>query len=819
MVLCGLTAPQVSRAASTYGSHIAVPADAGKDLQASVTDVAGVLQKMTGQAFTVNNEYSGAGILLVKSDAPQASAADRKWLEGKGREPFAIRSADDKNLTITSNGDAGLQHGLYFYLEQLGVRFYFPNDHWTIIPRKQDIALQINRQMAPDFKVRNFFGSGGFGSPNGIDPKLEIKARWSQWKARNLLGGEYALGGHSGEAFNLANKATLLQHPEYLAKIDGKYVPWSLTAKLNTANPDAVKLYVDWTVERFRKMRATDPHAFAISVDPSDGGGHCNSDECKTIGNGSASDQTFYIANQAAKAVRKEFPDGWVNLYAYNEHAMPPSFALEPNVYVSVIPYAFQTTGLSPAEFIQAWGKKVKRMGIYDYWSIPDWTHDMPSFDYLSTPASKLPFWHDNNIEGFSGESTYSAGAMGIGWYLASRMMWDLKTDQQAVLNDFYDKAFGAARAPMQRMLERWANSFKLTGYELAWSYRDLQEALKLAKTPEVRARLVDYGRYLEYLRLTLEWQSAPKEEKARALSTLVDTVWDIYPTAMIHSFREYQLLTRGDAELRAAYAKPDAPGWKTVALPTDEEIFSAIEKGVQQYQPLDFTPHKYHGELVPLPDAPPSAGGATPSLFLVGPATLQLEARAGQSTLPLKINVNTNTHVQLKDAQGKLLFDREVGPQGVFRAPEDLQELALPLPAAGRYQLILKTGKNSVIHLQLPRGFLLTLQEFRTGKSLRSPRLYFYVPKGLKTLALYVPDSLPEIMEAHFYDPQGQKIKPATYDGRRVYLVEIPAGQDGKVWSLDNLVTPNSSVEMLNAPQAFALSPDALLVPQDALD
>jgi hypothetical protein len=35
----------------------------------------------------------------------------------------------------------------------------------------------------------------------------------------------------------------------------------------------------------------------------------------------------------------------------------------------------------------------------------------------------------------------------------------------------------------------------------------------------------------------------------------------------------------------------------------------------------------------------------------------------------------------------------------------------------------------------------------------------------------------------------------------------------------MDNVVSPNASPEMLNAPQAFALYPDALLVPRDTLD
>ena len=73
---------------------------------------------------------------------------------------------------------------------------------------------------------------------------------------------------------------------------------------------------------------------------------------------------------------------------------------------------------------------------------------------------------------------------------------------------------------------------------------------------------------------------------------------------------------------------------------------------------------------------------------------------------------------------------------------------LLFPLPAPGLYKLTLITLKNDTMHLQDTRGVLLTLRQFRTSKPLRSPRLYFYVPKGLKKLAIYQPASLPEIME-----------------------------------------------------------------------
>ncbi|HVF09299.1 MAG TPA: DUF4838 domain-containing protein, partial [Abditibacteriaceae bacterium] len=713
--------------------------------------------------------------------------------------------------------------GLYFYLEQLGARFYFPTDNWTIIPQKSDITLKVDRLVAPDFRARNFFGTGGFGKL-AIDPKRAVQTSWETWKRRNRFGGEYSLGGHSGEAFNLEKKAILLEHPEYLAKVNGQHVPWSLTAKLNTANPDAVKLYVDWSLARYRRARQTSPDApgsFAVSVDPSDGGGHCNSDECKKIGDGSASDQVFYIANQVAKAVRAEFPDGWVNLYGYNQHAMPPSFDLEPNVYVAVIPYAFQTTGLSPAEFIKAWGQKVQRMSIYDYWSIPDWNRDLPTFDFRNTAQQKLRFWHDNNIEGFLSESTYSAGALGPAWYVAARLMWDVNTDPQPILNEFYDKSFGPARQPMQRMLERWADGFKLTGQELALSYRDLDAALKAAQGNEaVLRRLADYGRYVQYLHLRYAWDVASPADKPEALRGLARYVWRIYPSEMIHAFRIFQLLARGNKELLDAYAYNNAaaPGWKDVTPVTDDEVFRAVTAGVQQFQPLDYTPRRFSGKLISLPGAQTVPGAdALPEIRLLGATTMLVHAAPGQTMLPLKLNFPKSARIQLQDEAGRKLFEKTLQSSGADWSTV-WQSLDIKLPAPGLYRLTTTVAKNDSLRLQKPRGASLLLQSFRTSKPSRSPRLYFYVPKGLKKLALYQPHSLPAIMEIRFFDPQGRPVKPTTHDDRRMYLVDIPEGQDGKVWSLDNVVAPNQTVEFLNAPQVLSLDPTSLRVPADAL-
>ena len=69
-------------------------------------------------------------------------------------------------------------------------------------------------------------------------------------------------------------------------------------------------------------------------MEPSDGVGLCQCDECKKLGGDS--EQAFFLANVVAHAVKKEYPGKMVGLYAYSSHSEPPSFALEPNVYVQL---------------------------------------------------------------------------------------------------------------------------------------------------------------------------------------------------------------------------------------------------------------------------------------------------------------------------------------------------------------------------------------------------------------------------------------------------------------------------------------------------
>lgn len=72
------------------------------------------------------------------------------------------------------------------------------------------------------------------------------------------------------------------------------------------------------------------------------------------------------------QAVTQRFPDKYVGLLAYAQHAEPPSFKLHPNVYVQLTT-SMRRTEMTFEEQIAGFSEKASSFGIYDYFSIYQW--------------------------------------------------------------------------------------------------------------------------------------------------------------------------------------------------------------------------------------------------------------------------------------------------------------------------------------------------------------------------------------------------------------------------------------------------------------
>jgi hypothetical protein len=726
-----------------------------------------------------------------------------------------VHATEAGRIWIVGNTNLGVRHGVYALLDHLGYRWYLPGDAWTIVPRVAALPTALTLCDAPVFKGRNFFGTGGFGGKLPVDPDRALQQRWERWKQRNRLGGEYSFGGHSYQSFVLTHKAELAAHPEYLAEVDGKRTPGeSESQKLCYANPGLQALFTQDRLAVLRRAVKADPEApgaFAVSVDPSDGGGHCECAECRKLG--SISDRVFTLANVVARAVAQEFPGRCVNLYGYHQHAAPPAFALEPNVFVNIIPYGFQRTGLTPEEFIAAWKAKAPRLGLYDYWAIPDWDQCLPL-----GPArclAKVRLWHQMGVESFMSESVYSAGSAGLTWYLAARVLWNPAVDERPLTDAFFDDCFGPAAVPVRRLMERWHGpDFSLTEQELALASRDLAEATRLAAGQEpVLARLDDLKRYAIYLQYWHEYQLAEAKSPARleAARRVIRHSMRCYDSAMVASFRMMQLVAsryEASPELKTEWLDYKGPGWTTVTPLARPELDELIAAASARYQPLDYEPRSFSADLVPLHETLPAPAPAlSANWFFMGTHEFALWVPAGQTSVTLKIHFrkwqeqSPPDRLMVTDPAGQTVFDE--------RYPGDDQQRTIVVPTAtpGLYRATLRDAKQGFT-LFPTADVRLALVNHVTSASL-SPRAYFFVPRGLKRIVLRG-----EIIPQYFrlLNADGQEV---PVQGERLLWVDVPPGQDGHPWSVRGYKS-YEPLRLLNCPQVFAFTPETLLIPRE---
>ncbi len=587
------------QAQTSYGNVIITHPKTYKLIKDAANDLQQQLSKATNQNFILNTKDSNSttGIILVKLDAITDKNFDKR-LDPLNADNVLLQSDGKTFLKIISFTRQGLIDGIYSYLDTLGFRWYHPGDLWTKVPQLTDVRIKLDNVFAPDFALRTFFGT--FGTPRNatIDKKGIVDYAWIQWAARNRMGGGYQLKGHAGNEFLWRNVKVLNAHPEYMAQINGARMKPNTAVKFCISNEGMQQLFVNDMLSQLQKYMAAFPNqeAYCISVEPSDGGGDCQCDACKKMGN--VSDRVFFLANLVAKEFQKISPVAFVNLYAYNTHAKPPHFELEKNVIVQIIPYGYQHD-MSPEKMIEAWKKKTNNLFIYDYYGLPINNIDKPLKWNLKAEefVKRIRYWKEQNIKGITLESSYSIGATGIGLYLYARTSWRAKTDEKKTLDEYYNFCYGKAASVIHHAQNILNDDSIGTHQSLINAMLSIQketENLKLDSAEQ--ARLVAYKSYLHYVKLIYNYYKKHLLPEPMASDSLLRYSWSIHNNMMVHQYPVSELLkTRGGAQ---GYVKKNWDYTKTgdatmkfseVVPATMEDIEKAFEEDCKQF--LKFTP------------------------------------------------------------------------------------------------------------------------------------------------------------------------------------------------------------------------------------
>lgn len=605
--------------------------DDASEVRKSISNLVRFVKQMSGAELKVegaSNEANGCYIGL-SSSFPWLN----KNVSDLGEEGFLIQS-DNKNLYILANKSLGIRNAVLALLMDQGCRWFFPGKAWEVIPKKATIAGAYNIRQTPSFYLGRKLWYG-FGSYKQTGSDL------AEWSYYNRMGGpREIIIGHT----NYGIDTTLFEkHPEWFAMVKGKRYTKGWHSKVCYSNPEVIAQITKYALQE------AEAGATSISLTPGDGLGYCECDLCFGTAKGgqvkeekgsffatrpdgvlvcTVSETLFNAVNQVAKEVGKKYPGVLLGCLAYSAYSHPPSFSLEPNVFVQTTTH-FRRTPISMEEQMDTWGKKAKYLGVYCYWGVFQWDWDNPVIDRY-TPEKlqeELQFFVKHNVTGMNGESSNNWGRMGLGYYIASQLLWNTNADIKVLMRDFYEKSFGSAAKAMERYYARWYGPgvavIDPTGYKvnpleeaktahdefaelgfnrlmapkatLVEAFKDLDEAARLVSgQPAYRERVNQIRMYAYYLLLREKVREASKTKNNEAIVEAIknETIFGgrLINTNMVHStallnkaflrrFETYKELLKDIPE-----AKEFEKGWRQAGTAPKHEEMEELWKQGKKY-------------------------------------------------------------------------------------------------------------------------------------------------------------------------------------------------------------------------------------------
>lgn len=777
-------------------------------------ELADYLGRMTGATFPRETGDGSRGIVLgTLAEFPQPGLEQALALRNTydGREAFVLRT-EPQRLLLLGATDLGASHAAFRLLEALGCRWFFPARAWEVVPRQQKLTVALQETDRPRILARRIWYGYGFfndkGHPHGGSAQKDYEA----WARHNRMASSFRVhAGHAWQSIIAAHKKLFEEHPEYRALVKGT----RQGEQLCVSNPAVRRLAVEYALAQLARR----PEQEMVSLECSDGVGQCECEACQKLG--SISDRVFGLANEAARAVRAKYPGKMVGLLAYSEHSEPPSFDLEPNVYVQLTA-GFLRGRYTHEELIDLWAKKCRNLGFYEYFSVWLWDFDrLPGGNgaNLARTRTMLRRYVQAGATSLDAESGNNWGPHGRGYYVANRLLWNPDADVDALLADFYEKAFGPAAPAMRRYYERIAPDSEplLSRGLVGEAFRDVEEATRLAKErPDVQARLDHLQHYLRYVHL--RWLIDHETDKARRKELTVAALTLVYRTRYeyMNHWAAMRNTWAGQAardfdEPTWASNHPARKPWMVDQPVTREETDQWFREGLEYFRPTPVQEVAFSRDLVPVRFA-----GSKPVVSqqtYQRPAAYALHSRAGE---PIALEITPGTiawyrdrpdaRYALRDGDGKVVAEGSLPLDGAAH------RLALPVPRKGTY-FFECNDSSAGWRIKVEPGVPVTLLNNRARRYLhlgQIQEMFFYVPKGTKEVQYFWSGGPHRVLGPD------RKVLQEVKVSDEVVTVPVPAGKDGQCWSL----SPHGHGQLwfFNVPNGLAASPDALLLPREVV-
>jgi hypothetical protein len=422
--------------------------------------------------------------------------------DGLGTDGIVLHTVGN-NLILAGGAPRGTLYAVYTFLED------YVGCHWwssqsSSIPKQPQLAVgELNRRYVPALEFRY-----PLIVPMAVDPDWNVRNKCvgqitgykGLMEAMLTRGGgrHFHPCGHSYFAILPPDKY-FGEHPEWYGLIGGKRVTSPLDhASLCLTNQAMQKVFEEnfkaeirhartslYPTSLYEKNGLPDPLTFSF-VTPEDDSGYpcrCQCEACRAIETAEESPAGLMLqfANQMADAIRSEFPNQRVAMYAYHFSQKPPKItkpASNVAIFFCPIHAASNSRPLTDPRFkrwqndLEGWMKICSDVYIYDY---PDnVTYELLPHPNLRALATNIKNWAKMGIKGYFGDGV----ARGTGGtemaelrnWLIAKLLWDPSLDTDALIKTFTDGYYGPAGPSIRAYLDVMHNAVEVSGDWLALS-------------------------------------------------------------------------------------------------------------------------------------------------------------------------------------------------------------------------------------------------------------------------------------------------------------------------------------------------------------
>ncbi len=460
----------VKRGKSDYKIIIPEKANTTEILAAKVFQ--DYIQRISGTGIPISsdiNKPQNSEILIGRVNRNEFKDVPIDKLQKDG---FLIKSKASK-LLIAGGTERGVLYGVYSFLEKyMGCRKY--TSTVTIVPKQKTIALNaINDMQVPSFDYRdNFY-------PDAYDAEYMAWHKLDKSFGRSDTGNEWGDFVHTFNSL-LSPKEYGETHPEYFSFYDGKRHPGARAnghaeAQLCLSNPEVLEI----VCKNLQTKIAANPGAIYWSVSQNDNLNYCQCPKCKEIDEKYASftpgsktygtpgsDRSYSPIGAGSvitfvNKVAERFPDKNISTLAYRYSRVPPKgIELKKNVNIMLCSIESPRNVSIPEgdqsfrEDFEGWARLTNNIIIWDY--VVQYRNLISPFPNLHTLQPNLKYLHDKGVTMIFSEGNPETGGEfhEMKAYILSKLLWDVKTDVNKVMDDFLSEYYGNAGKTMREYIE-----------------------------------------------------------------------------------------------------------------------------------------------------------------------------------------------------------------------------------------------------------------------------------------------------------------------------------------------------------------------------